>query len=493
MPARTGAQYLEKLKNDRRELWLNGEKIEDVTTHPAFRGAAQSIAYLYDLQHQYPDIMLFDSPTTGDKVGFSFMFPKSKDDLWKIYQGSKIWAEAHAGLMGRAPDYLNITFMCYASRPDVWSRYGNEQGAQNLVNYFNYIRENDLCLTHCIVNPQVDRSVPDAEQAGGEVSLHKVGETEDAIIVRGARMLATLAPFADEVVVYPSRAGKSIRFGEENYALCFALPMDTPGLKFICRDSYSKNASLFDYPLSSRFDEQDAVAIFDDVHVPKERVFLDGNVKLYRELTDATNWRAYIVFQAMIRALTKLEFLFGIGHMIAEMNGVNVYQHIQEKLGEIWTMKELTRSALVSAIEGAKPVYDGVYCPDERPLVALRGTMPKWIPRAMELIQIIGGGGFMLTPSKADMEGPMRKFIDLYYQGRNASAEEKIRLFRLAWDFIGSAMASRCELYERFYLQDSFRMTAEAYMLADKQHEINLVNQFLKEMTLDVQTLENVS
>lgn len=485
MGARTGAQYLEKLRNDNREIWLDGDRIHDVTTHPEFAGAAKSIAHLYDLQHEHADIMLFDSPTSGKKVGTSFMFPKSKDDLRRIQKTTKIWAEASAGIMGRSPDYLNVTFACYASRLDVWSRYGNEQGAENLEKYFEYIRENDLCLTHCIVNPQVDRSVPEAEQGDGEVSLHKVGETEDAIIVSGARMLATLAPFSDEVVIYPSAGGKGIRYGDEKYALSFALPMDTEGMKFICRDSYSKQRDQFDYPLSSRFDEMDAVVIFDNVHVPKDRVFIDGNVKLYRELTDATNWRNYIIFQAMTRALTKLEFLFGIGHKIADMNGVNQFDHIQEKLGEIWNMKELTRSALVSAIEGAEPVVNGVYVPDERPLLALRGLMPVWIPRAMELIRVIGGGGFMLTPSKKDLEGPMRSYIDTYYQARNAPAEEKIRLFRLAWDFIGSDLGSRGELYERFYLLDAFRMTAQAYLLADKEQDTKLVDSFLQEMTLD--------
>lgn len=479
MPARTGAQFLEGLK-DNREIWLNGEKVSDVTTHPEFRGAAQSLAYLYDLQHEHPDTMLIDSPDTGEKVGATFLIPRSKEDLFFIKRATKLRSDAHAGIMGRSPDYLNVTFACFASRPDVWSRNGNCQAAENLLNYFKYIRENDLCLTHSIINPQVDRSVKEAEQAGGEVSLRKVGETKDSIIVRGARMLATLAPFADELTIYPSRGGSEIRLQDKDYALCFAIPVNTPGLKFICRDSYSKNRDPFDYPLSSRFDEMDAVVIFDDVHVPKERVFLDGDTALYRELIDATNWRSYIIFQAMTRALTKLEFIFGMGHMIADMTGVNKFDHIQEKLGQIWTMKELTRSALLSSITGATTVNDGIYVPDEKPLVALRGIMPVWIPRAMEMIRLIGGGGFMLTPSKSDLEGPLKEFIDKYYQARNATAEERIRLFRLAWDFIGSDLGSRGELYERFYLSDAFRMTAAAYLMADKQKETDLVKRFLR-------------
>lgn len=486
MPARTGKDYLERMKKDNRELWLDGERIQDVTTHPQLRGGAEAIANLYDIQHKYPDIMLTESPFTGNKIGTAFMFPKSKDDLWKIHKASKIWAEESAGIMGRSPDYLNITFACYASRTDVWEKYGESEKGKNLENYFKYISENDLCLTHCIVNPQVDRSVPEAQQGGGEVSLHKVGETEDSIIVSGARMLGTLAPYADEMTIYPSRAGKGIRPEDAKYALMFSCPMDQPGMTLINRDSFSKQRDMFDYPLSTRFDEQDAIVIFDNAHIPKDRVFIDGNTELYRAVTEEVNWGAYIVFQAMTRALTKLEFLFGIGHMIADMNGVNAFDHIKEKLGEIWQYKELTRTAIVSAIEGAQPNgVNGVLVPDARPLTALRGLMPKWIPRCIELIQIIGGGGFMCTPSRKDMEGPLRKYIDKYYQARNATAEEKIRLNRLAWDFIGSDLAGRGELYERFYLVDAFRVTMDTYTNADKEKEMKLVQKFLDQMVLE--------
>lgn len=481
MPARTGKQYLDSLR-DGREIWLNGEKVEDVTQHPAFKETAEAIAHLYDLQHEHADIMLMKSPDTGDPVNITHKIPKSKNDLAHIQKAVKLWAESSAGIMGRSPDYLNITFACFAAHAHVWARRGNDRGAQNLINYQRQLRENDWCLTHSIINPQVDRSVPEAEQGAGEVSLHKVGETEDAIIVRGARMLATLAPFADELAVYP---GSDIRIQDKKYAICFSIPMNTPGLKFICRDSYTKNRNRFDYPFSSRFDEMDAVVIFDDVHVPKDRVFLDGDPIGYTEVIHDTHWRAYIIFQAMTRALTKLEFAFGLGHSIAEMTGVNRFDHVQEKLGEMWTMMEMTRSALVSAIEGAFANEEGTFIPDERPLVALRGIMPKWIPRAFELLRLVGGGGFMLTPSRADLDGPLRKYIDKYYQARNAPAEERIRLFRMAWDFIGSDLASRGELYERFYLSDSFRMTAMAYQLADKTHPVGLVNRFLDEEIIE--------
>jgi len=478
--ARTGEQFLAGLRSEAREIWLEGERITDPSCHPKLEGAAHSLARLFDLQHEEPDVFLMASLDTGQPVGVTHIHPKSRRDLERRRIASKRIADETVGMMGRTPDYLNYTFACFAARADVWARYGNEEGAHNLVEYQKYVRDNDLALTHTLVNPQVDRSVAEAEQAGGEVSLHKIADTENGIVVRGARMLATLAPFADELTVYP---GSDLRLQDAKYAVVFALPMTTPGLRFICRDSYSVQRDSWDYPLSSRFDEMDAVVVFDDVEVPRERIFIDGNPTLHSEVITDSNWRAHIIHQAMTRAWAKLEFAFGLAHTLADMTGVNAFDHVQEKLGELWSMMEMTRAGVIAAEAGSYQAEgSGDWVPDQRSFVALRGLMPKWIPRAIELIQLVGGGGFMATPSKADFEREeLRDDIAKYFQARNASPERRIRAFRLAWDFVGSSLGGRGELYERFYLQDSFRMTALAYLLADKRHPSALVERFLRD------------
>lgn len=476
--ARTGQQFLEGLARQRREIWLNGELITNPLEHPLLAGAAHSLARIFDLQHEHADEMLVPSPDDGRLVNVTHIIPRSREDLTRRRKAIELIASASAGIMGRTPDYLNVTFACFAGRADVWARRGNERGAANIVAYQKYIRDHDLCLTHALINPQVDRSRPEAEQGGGEVSLHKVGETKDAIIVRGARMLATLAPFADELAIYP---GSDLRPEDRRYALAFSIPVGTPGLRFICRDSFTKPREPFDYPLSSRFDEMDAVVIFDDVEVPKERLFLDGDTVGYTEVITDTGWRGHIMHQAFTRAYVKLSFAFGLGHLMAHTTGVIRFEHIQEKLGEIWTMVELTRAAILAAEAGAREDAGGVWCPDERPFVALRAVMPKWMARANELLQLIGGGGFMCTPSRADLRGPRQGDIAKYYQAAHADAERRIRLFRLAWDFVGSDLGGRGELYERFYLSDPWRMTVLAYHLADKALPTSLVEQFLRE------------
>src|SRR5262249_42977482 len=245
--ARTGTQYLEGLSAGEREIWLDGERIPHPLEHPALSAAARSMARVFDLQHEHAAEMLAPSPDDGRLVNATHLIPRSREDLERRRHAVELTAALSAGMMGRTPDYLNVTFACFAGRADVWARRDNEQGAANLVAYQKWMRDADLSTTHALMNPQVDRSKPEAEQAMGEVSLHKVHETGTAIVVRGARMLATLAPFADDLLCYP---GSDLRPQDGRYALAFAVPIAMPGLRLICRDSYSKQRDTFDYPLS---------------------------------------------------------------------------------------------------------------------------------------------------------------------------------------------------------------------------------------------------
>lgn len=477
--ARSGAEFLAGLADDReREIWIGGEKVTNPLEHDKLRPGAEAIARVYDTQLAHAEVCLAPNPDDGRLVNRTHLIPRSKDDLEKRRASMEIISAATGGMMGRVPDYLNVTFACFAGASEVWARRGNERGAENIVNYQRLMRDRDLSTTHAIMNPVADRSKPETEQLGGEISLHKVGESSEGIIVRGARMLATLAPFADEISVYP---GSDLKPGDERYAVAFAIPMSTPGLRFICRDSFTKPGSTFDYPLSARFDEMDAVVVFDDVVVPHDRVFLDGDVVGYSEVITDTGWRGHIMHQAFTRAYVKLLFAFGLGHVMAETTGVVRFDHIQEKLGQLWNMAELTRCALVACEADSYLDDHGVWYPNDRPLMALRGEMPKWLPRAHELLQLIGGGSFMATPSEADFNSPIRGDIEKYFMAGNADAERRVRLFRLAWDYIGSDLGGRSELYERFYLSDSWRMTQLAYRIADKASAVALVEQFLED------------
>ena len=250
MPARTGAQFLRGLK-DRREIWVGGERVTDIADHPAFTGAAHALADVFDLQHEALGLCLMPDPETGEPINVSHMIAHSREDLLRRHAGLERVAEYSVGLMGRTPDYMNVTYAGFAGRFDEWAVNDNAEGAENLVRYQKKLARDDISLTHTIVHTTVDRAKGETPVGFDEVQLHKIADTEHGILVRGSRVLATLAPFADEIAVYP---GHPMPNATDAHALSFNIRMDTPGLKFLCRDSTSVNTNRFDNPLSSRFD-----------------------------------------------------------------------------------------------------------------------------------------------------------------------------------------------------------------------------------------------
>ncbi|MFZ4718726.1 MAG: 4-hydroxyphenylacetate 3-hydroxylase N-terminal domain-containing protein, partial [Ilumatobacteraceae bacterium] len=268
MGARTGEEYLKRLRTTTREIWLDNERVDDVVAHPSLRGGAEAIAAYYDLQFEQPEVLLIDDEETGERINISHMQPRSVDDLRRRGDGLRAIAELSMGVMGRTPDYMNVTFAGFADDRTRWAGAdgSNEAGYENIVAFQKRLRRDDLSLTHTIIHPTVDKQ-RDRVYTDNPVPLHKVGETKDSIIVRGARLLATLAPYADEQTVYPGAALPPDAPPE--YALSFTVPMDAPGLVFLCRDSGLRAAAdPVDAPFSTRFDEQDAYCIFDDVEVP---------------------------------------------------------------------------------------------------------------------------------------------------------------------------------------------------------------------------------
>jgi 4-hydroxyphenylacetate 3-monooxygenase oxygenase component len=454
--ARTGSQFLEGLRKTKREIWVDGEQIADVTTHRKLRGGAESLAAMFDRQHAYADECLFTDPESGELTNVSHMIPRSKDDLWRRHVGLTRLSEGSMGIMGRTPDYMNMKFAGFASAPRVWAGADgrNERGARNLLNFQRYLAQADISLTHTIIQPTIDKRT-DSRIVGNKVTVRKVGETADGIIVRGARVLATLAPYADEQTVYPSQP---IPPDATEYALAFAVPLDTPGLKFLCRDAASApGADPFDKPLSSRFDEQDAFCIFDDVLVPWERIFIDGDVQIYNSMRE-TGYYINMNSQSTNRALTKLEFAYGLASRMAELIG-DYSPATTEMLGEMACYVRVTRNAVELSLEQACEREDGVWFPNGAAIEPMRAMLPVWMPRVAEIITLIGSHNLLTTPSRAQLDdAKLRPLIDEMLHGADgAEAHERAAVFRMAWDFVGSSLAGRGFLYERFYLTSATR------------------------------------
>ena len=473
MGARTGKEFLAGLKTPR-NIWVGGQRVDDVVSHPAFAGAAQTMAEVFDLQHEAASVCLTPDRETGEPINVSHLIPRSRQDLELRHRSLKHTAEYTVGLMGRTPDYMNVTYAGFAGRADEWAANGNERGAENLIAYQKFLARKDISLTHTIVHPTIDKTLGDSSAA--DVALHKVRDTDHGILVRGARILATLAPFADELAVYP---GHPLPEGADRYSLSFCVPMNTPGLKFLCRDSCAMPGPRFDRPLSSRFDEQDAFVIFDDVEVPRHRVFVDANWKVYNTVM-TTGWYPNIMQQTMIRAQTKLEFAYGLGVKMAEAIN-DTSPATAQMLGEIWTYAEFARAAVHSAEVEAFEYGNGVWFPKGGPLTALRAALPTWFPRVAEILTQIGSHNLLAAPTESDFEDPgLRELVGRYLRGaKETTARDRARVFRLAWDFVGSALAGRNLLYERFYLASGPRNYQLAHILAPKERASRLVDQLL--------------
>ncbi len=247
----------------------------------------------------------------------------------------------------------------------------------------------------------------------------------------------------------------------------------------LCRDSYAVAGDRFDHPLSSRFDEQDAFVVFDDVEVPRDRVFIDGNVEVYNKVMTA-GWVANVMQQTTIRAHVKLQFAYELATRMAE--AVNAKDaSTNQMLGELWTYAELTRAALVAAEAGAADCGNGTWFCDERPFRALRPTLPGWFPRVNEILKLLGAHNLLAAPTRAELDDPtLAPLVRTYFRGADGvDAEERIRLFRAAWDFTGSALGSRNELYERFYLASAARTYQLAHMTARREIDESLVDSVL--------------
>lgn len=462
MGARTGEQFLQGLRNTRRHVWVGDQRIDDVTSHPALAGAAHTLAAVFDRQHQYAEDCLIADPETDEPINISHIIPHSIDDLKRRNRGLSRISEATVGLMGRTPDYMNIKFACFAARHDVWAGEDcqNEAGAANLVQFQKRLARNDISLTHTIIQPTVDK-MTDPHILGNTVTLHKVEETSSGIIVRGARILATLAPFADELAVYPALP---LPAGAEAYALAFSIPVNTPGLIFLCRDSVSTpEAHPFDRPLSTRFDEQDAFVIFDNVEIPHHCLFINGQIDIYNNIRQ-TGIMENLTTQTTIRALNKLEFAYGLASRMAEMIN-DQSPATQEMLGELLSYVEVTRSAVLLSAEHGRHVGHGIWFPDPRPLQPLRSLLATWFPRVSEIITLIGSHNLLATPSRRQLDDPaLRPLLDEFLHGaNNTTAEDRAALFRLAWDFVGSGLGGRNVLYERFYLTSAARNRIRAH------------------------------
>lgn len=479
MGVRNGQQFIDGLKANPREVWVNGERIEDVARHPAFSRIVQQLARLYDAQVDPAtrDTLTYDVRETGERAGMAFMPAKTTDDLRRRRDAYYLWASMNFGLMGRSPDFLNTSLLAFAEAREVFGR-GGERYADNVLNYYKYVRDNDLFLSHALITPQNDRTKSSAEQQN--LHMRVVKETDEGIYVQGARMVATLGAVADEMLMY---CLPGIPESDADHALSFAVKVSDPGVRQICREPYTLDGqrSDFDHPLSNNFEENDSLLIFNNVFVPWERVFMYRDVALNNALYTETALRNYTAHQTNTRALVKMQFAIGVAIAVARSIGADKFLHVQRMLGEALNGVEFLKSGLIRSEVECEPTAHGTVRPALAPLQALRSYLPTAYPKVVETIQTIAAGGLMMMPSGADFTVPeLAEDMDLYYRGAGGmSSLDRVRLFKLAWDLSGEAFGTRSLQYERYYAGDPVRITASNYLQAQDGEMMRLVTEAL--------------
>jgi 4-hydroxyphenylacetate 3-monooxygenase len=316
-----------------------------------------------------------------------------------------------------------------------------------------------------------------SKQADPYLAAGIVRESGEGLVIRGARMLATL-PVSDEIMVFPSTVLRG-QSEDAPYAFAFAIPTATPGLRFICRESFDYGKSPLDHPLGSRFEEMDAVVVFDDVLVPWDRVFLLRDVERCNRAFAETRAVVHMAHQVVTKNIAKTEFLLGIVCAIVDAIAIEGFQHVQEKVAEVIQYLETMRAFLRAAEADAAIDRWGVMTPAWPPLDAARNMFTRMYPRMVEVIHQLGASGLMAIPPAPALAGPQAEAIGRYYQAARAGAGDRIRLFRLAWDVALSAFGSRQALYERFFFGDPVRMAGAMFANYDKAPYVARVRAFL--------------
>jgi 4-hydroxyphenylacetate 3-monooxygenase len=464
MAARSGREFLDRLAAARVHVEIGGETLTGgVADHPAFRNVIRSYAELYDMQHDpaYRDVLTYPSPSSGEPVATSFLIPATPADLAKRRQAFGLWADRSLGMLGRTGDYLNSALMALAAAHD-WFGQASPAFGENIRGYYEKVREEDLLCTHTLVPPQANRAVPAGQQAGGSLMAHVAAEDDNGIVVRGARLLATIGPFADELLVFPSTVLRATP-EDKQYSFACAIPNDAPGLRYIAREPLDYGRPRHDHPLGSRFEESDAVVVFDDVHVPYERCFVLGDPELCNGFYARTSAVVHMTHQVLARTTAKTSYILGLVSLLTEAIGIEGFGHVQADVAEVIATLETLRALGRAAEADAAPNEFGVLTPAWAPLNTARNLYPRLYQRFPEILRKLGASGLMATPTLADVTGPAAADIETYLQAAALGGAERVRLFRLVWDTCISAFAGRQALYEYYFFGDPVRM-ASAYV-----------------------------
>lgn len=459
---RNGKQFLSALQDDR-QVFLGGERVKDVTKHPGFRNAAQSMASLYDITSSKDNesSLTYVEEESGERCNLIFCRPRSREDLLGRRRVHEAWADASWGLLGRAPDHVAAFITGMACLPEMADTHDQGFG-ENILSYWRYIRDNDLYLSYAVVPPAGAKGTEAVAtpQAGGQgktewaenAGLRVVKEDDSGVTVWGFKILATGSVISDEVLI-----GNVLPLspGQESYAITFAVPMAHPGLKILSRRSFEQRAtSEVDDPLTYRFDETDAVLYCDNMHVPWERVFAHNYIDTARAIFYDTPSHTLGNAQAHIRLLPKMRLALGVVKRLAEANGIAGIPAVRDKLYEL-AVRVAVLEGLINGQHAEIEEWPHGFVTQRRQSMyaTMSWSMDYYAEFARNIRLLIGSHPFQQPADVSVFSNPETSeiFSKFYLTSTSEEAIERYKLMRLAWDLVGSEFASRHTQYEMFY------------------------------------------
>ncbi|OPX16083.1 4-hydroxyphenylacetate 3-hydroxylase N-terminal domain-containing protein [Gordonia sp. i37] len=490
----TGDEYIESLK-DGREIWLHGERVEDVTTHPAFRNPIRMTARLYDSMHDPATRDKVTAPTDTGNGGVTMPFFKastSSADLIAERDAIAEWARMTYGWMGRSPDYKASFLGTLHANKDLYAPF-----EANAERWYRESQEKVLYWNHAIINPPVDRQLPPDEV--GDVFMKVEKETGAGLVVSGAKVVAT----GSAITNYNFIAHYGLPIKKKEFALICTVPMDSPGIKLICRSSYTQQAAVmgspFDYPLSSRMDENDTIFVFDKVLVPWENVFMYGDVERINAFFPQSGFLPRFTFQGCTRLAVKLDFIAGLLMKALDCTGSGGFRGVQTRVGEVIGWRNLFWTLTDAMAHNPEPWIGDTVIPRLEYGLTYRMFMMQGYPRIKEIIeQDVASGLIYLPSSAADFKSPtVRPYLDKYVRGSNGiTAVDRVKVMKALWDSIGSEFGGRHELYERNYSGNHENVKAELLFAAQNRGGVDqmkgLAEACLAEYDLDGWTVPDL-
>src|ERR1700674_1106080 len=474
---KTGAEHVKSLR-DGRTVYIDGELVADVTEHPAFRNAVRSAASLYDVQArpENGELMTFVPDGSNRRVSRAWQMPRNYDEMVLRRKALQAVARVSCGFMGRSPDHVASALVGQRMGIEVFHKHSPDR-AKALIDYFDYAATNDLYLTYVIINPQAERT-KDWGAQDEDLVARIVDEDSGGITVRGAKMLGTSSIMANEVLV---ASLQPLKPGEEDLAFSCVLPMNAKGLRVLSRKSYEASApSVFDNPLSSRFDENDALIYFDDVKVPWERIFVYRDTNMCRAQFHDTPGHAYQNYQAQIRLSVKIKFLVGLARRITESIGTTDIPSVREQLGTLAAHAGMV-NAMLAGMEAAGNKWGEYYLPNRHYMYSAQVLTQELYPQLMNLLRELAGGALIMLPSSVlDFANPeLRAIIDKTQRSPSMSPERKVKFLKAAWDAIGSEFGSPPPQDEMVYAGARFVTAGHSFRTFDWDGATGMVEQLL--------------